>query len=94
VSKRIFITGAAGLIGGEIASRLSEQGHSVTGLVHRNHELRNNNDLILATRDWSAGGHSAGSVLTISGDVSKPRFGWDEAQWSAFADPFGGDCAL
>ena len=83
--KRIFITGAAGLIDGEIASRLCKQGHSVTGLVHRNHELRSNDDVILETRGWAADGHYAGSVQTISGDVSKPHFGWDEAQWSAFA---------
>jgi 2-alkyl-3-oxoalkanoate reductase len=85
VSKRIFITGAAGLIGGEIAARLCAQGHSVTGLVHRNHELRSNDDVILETRGWAPGSHHAGSVQTISGDVSKSRFGWDEAQWSAFA---------
>lgn len=83
--KRIFITGAAGLIGGEIAARLSGRGHSVTGLVHRNPELRNNEDVLLATRGWAAGSHAPGSVQTISGDVSKPRFGWDEAQWNAFA---------
>jgi 2-alkyl-3-oxoalkanoate reductase len=85
VPKRIFITGAAGLIGGEIAARLCAQGHSVTGLVHRNHELRNNDDEVLKTRGWAADSHIAGSIQTISGDVSKPRFGWDEARWNAFA---------
>jgi 2-alkyl-3-oxoalkanoate reductase len=85
VTKRIFITGAAGLIGGEIAARLSKQGHSVTGLVHRNPELRSNNDVVLETRSWAAGTHQPGSVQTIGGDVSQPRFGWDEAKWHNFA---------
>lgn len=84
--KRILITGAAGLIGGEIASRLAAQGHSVTGLVHRNPELRSNDDVVLATTQWRAGGHQPGRVQTIGGDVSKRCFGWGEADWAAIAD--------
>jgi nucleoside-diphosphate-sugar epimerase len=39
---RILLTGAAGLIGGEVASRLAKRGHQVSGLVHRNREIRGN----------------------------------------------------
>jgi 2-alkyl-3-oxoalkanoate reductase len=85
VSKRIFITGAAGLIGGEIASRLCEQGNSVTGLVHRNPELRSNADAVLPSQPWAAGAHRAGAVQTIGGDVSRAQFGWNDATWAAFA---------
>ena len=83
--KRIFITGAAGLIGGEIAARLAAQGHSVTGLVHRNPELRSNDDVVLDTQAWRADAHHAGQVQTLKGDVSKRCFGWDEARWAAIA---------
>lgn len=85
MSKRIFITGAAGLIGGEIASRLCEKGHSVTGLVHRNPELRSNADAVLPSQPWVAGAHRVGGIQTISGDVSRGQFGWDDTTWAAFA---------
>lgn len=85
MSKRILISGAAGLIGGEIASRLWAQGHHVTGLVHRNPELRSNDDQLLPTRPWRAGGLGADMIQTLAGDVSKANFGWSEAQWTAVA---------
>lgn len=83
--KRIFITGAAGLIGGEIAARLSQQGHSVTGLVHRNHVLRSNDDNVLPTTSWAAAQHRPGLIQTIGGDVSQTEFGWNSDTWSAVA---------
>lgn len=39
---RIFLTGAAGFIGGEVAARLVDRGHSVTAGVHRNRSVRGN----------------------------------------------------
>lgn len=39
---RILITGAGELIGGEIAARLAARGHRVSGLVHRNPQVRGN----------------------------------------------------
>lgn len=73
------------MIGGEIASRLRDQGHSVTGLVHRNPELRSNDDAVLPTQAWASGAHRAGLVQTLHGDVSRPRFGWDGAAWARVA---------
>ena len=65
----IFLTGAAGLIGGEVAARLLGAGHRVTALVHKNRDIRAND----------------GSEVTphevIAGDVSQPLFGWDKAEW-------------
>ena len=66
----ILVTGAAGLLGGEVCARLVAAGHSVTGLVHNSPTIRAND-----------GSHIA--IPTLSGDVSRPRFGWDE---STFAD--------
>ncbi len=39
---RIFITGSAGLIGGEVAARLAVRGHQVTVLVHNNPDVLGN----------------------------------------------------
>lgn len=65
----IFLTGAAGLIGGEVAARLLVAGHNVTALVHNNREiLANNGDAV-----------EPGEI--VSGDVSEPLFGWDKSEW-------------
>lgn len=65
--KRILVTGAAGLLGGEICARLASAGHAVTALVHRTREVRGNNGEPVPVR-------------TIPGDVSLPRFGWSERE--------------
>ncbi len=64
---RILLTGAAGLIGGEVASRLARRGHCVNALVHRNREVRAND----------ASKPELHAVLT--GDVTLPGLGLDEA---------------
>ncbi|MDN3647145.1 SDR family oxidoreductase [Pontixanthobacter aestiaquae] len=66
---RIFLTGAAGLIGGEVAARLLTAGHSVTALVHNNRNIRaNDNSEVHPTE-------------VVSGDVSQPLFGWKKSEW-------------
>ena len=45
---RIFLTGAAGLIGGEVAQRLVARGHHVRAGLHRNREIRGNDGKLLA----------------------------------------------
>lgn len=62
----IFLTGAAGLIGGEVAARLLSGGHKVTAMVHSNREIRANNGAMVAVHD------------VVCGDVSRPLFGWDK----------------
>lgn len=44
---KILLTGAAGLIGGELAARLVAAGHDVTALVHRNREIRSNDGALV-----------------------------------------------
>lgn len=69
---KILVTGAAGLLGGETCARLVAAGHSVTGLVHRNPTVCANDG-------------SAVEVPTLAGDVSAPRFGWDEGHFAEVA---------
>ena len=66
---RILVTGAAGLVGGEVCARLVAAGHSVTALVHRNPDIRANN------------GSAVDVARVLKGDVSAAHFGWDEGQW-------------
>lgn len=68
----ILVTGAAGLLGGEVCARLLAEGHRVTGLVHRNRDIRANDGSPVA-------------IETIHGDVSQPRFGWSEAEFAQVA---------
>ncbi|MCA1654151.1 MAG: SDR family oxidoreductase [Sphingomonadales bacterium] len=67
VALRILITGAGGLIGGEVAARLAERGHRVSALVHRNPEVRGNDDHVPALH------------TVHHGNVSLPGFGLDAA---------------
>lgn len=69
----IFLTGAAGLIGGEVAARLIRAGHRVTALVHNNRDIRAND------------GGQVTPARVISGDVSQPLFGWDKGEWERVA---------
>lgn len=70
---RVFVTGAAGLLGGELCARLVAAGHRVTAMVHRNPEICGNDGRQVA-------------VAAISrGDVSRPCFGWDPATFAEVA---------
>ena len=62
---RILITGAGGLIGGEIAARLAARDHRVSALVHRNPEVRGND------------GRTPALHATFHGDVTQPGFAVD-----------------
>ncbi len=63
----ILLTGASGLIGGEVARRLVAAGHRVTALVHRTADVRGND------------GAAVPLAGTVRGDVAAVRLGWDEA---------------
>lgn len=65
----IVITGAAGLIGGEIAARLVSAGHRVTAVVHKNRDIRANDGSAVSVHE------------VVSGDVSAPLFGWGKAEF-------------
>lgn len=44
---KILMTGAAGLLGGELAARLVAAGHSVTAFVHTNRDIRGNDGALV-----------------------------------------------
>jgi nucleoside-diphosphate-sugar epimerase len=60
---RVLVTGAAGLIGGELCARLAARGHQVTALVHR------------ATSICGNDGAPVEGVALLPGDVRQPGFG-------------------
>ncbi len=69
VAMKILVTGAAGLIGGEVSARLVSRGHRVTALVHRNRDVRANDGSVVAVD------------AAIPIDIAESHFGWkaDEA---------------
>ena len=69
---RVLVTGAAGLLGGEVCKGLLGAGHAVTGLVHRNPTVCGNDGQAL-------------EIDTLAGDVSAPRFGWDADRFAEVA---------
>lgn len=71
--KRILVTGAAGLLGGETVGLLRELGHEVIGLVNRNSDIRRNDGALVD------------GVRTIKGDLTQDRLGLPEADWRALA---------
>ncbi len=60
---RVLVTGAAGLIGGEVCARLAARGHAVTALMHHNADVRDNRRRPVA------------GVTVVPGDVRQPGFG-------------------
>ncbi|WP_226661659.1 SDR family oxidoreductase [Alteriqipengyuania lutimaris] len=70
---RILVTGAAGLIGGEVCARLVAAGHRVTALVHRNPEVRANDGSAVAIAE------------AVPCDIRQDRLGLDEATFDRLA---------
>lgn len=71
---RIFVTGAAGLIGGEVARRLVSRGHSVTAGIHRNREVLGNDNAAVTV---------AGAIAI---DLAAPGLGLDDADAQTLAE--------
>lgn len=65
---QILVTGAAGLIGGEVVRRLADAGHAVTALVYRTHRIVANDGQIVPSRTWD-GVPPPGTVVTLCADV-------------------------
>ena len=70
----ILVTGAAGLIGGEVCARLARRGHRVTALVRAKREVLANN------------GSPAAVAEVVAGDVTQDRLGLDEADWQGLVE--------
>ena len=60
---KILVTGAAGLIGGELCARLTARGHMVTGLVHRETVVCGNDRQVVP------------GVRVVAGDVTQAGLG-------------------
>jgi nucleoside-diphosphate-sugar epimerase len=60
---RIFMTGASGFVGGEVAARLVAAGHSLTALIRQSSTITAND------------GRPVDGVVRIKGDIAQPLFG-------------------
>lgn len=83
--RHIFLTGATGLLGGEIAGRLRARGHSVTALVNRCLEVRRNDGSLIPTQSFNGASKRPGTLSTIKGDLGQHRLGWNDITWSQVA---------
>jgi nucleoside-diphosphate-sugar epimerase len=72
---RILVTGAAGLLGGEIVARLVGRGHAVTALVHHQRRVVGNDGREVASRAADGCAPVAGELVTLAGDVRLPSLG-------------------
>lgn len=81
----ILVSGAAGLIGGELVARLAGAGHAVLALVHRRQEIRANSGALIAAAPWTGSVPAAGTVATVTADLSRPGLGLDAARRAALA---------
>ncbi|GMM93428.1 SDR family oxidoreductase [Qipengyuania sp. MTN3-11] len=70
---RILVTGAAGLIGGEVCARLVAAGHRVTAIIHRHPVIRANDGKPVAVANVERG------------DVARSLFGWDAERFERVA---------
>ena len=77
-SRRILLTGASGLLGGELAGRLVGRGHRVTALVRTRREVRRNDGRELPATDWPA--REPGGVALVGGDIRLVDLGLDDPQ--------------
>ncbi|MCX2952889.1 SDR family oxidoreductase [Lentzea sp. NEAU-D7] len=70
---RVLVTGAAGLVGAEVAARLANEGHTVLALVHTRPEIVRNDGRVVRTVPVERSG--PGLVSCVAGDVTKPMLG-------------------
>lgn len=74
----IFVTGAAGLLGGAPIAALTEAGHSIVGLVHNEATIRDNAGSALAAPHCDPTSQPP-RLCVVHGDVTRPGLGLDAA---------------
>jgi thioester reductase-like protein len=84
--RRILVTGAAGLIGGEVAARLADRGHSIIALAHRERSIARANGELVAAQDFADGAGGPGEIRVLAGDIGCERLGLDELDYQAVAN--------
>jgi 2-alkyl-3-oxoalkanoate reductase len=82
----VFLTGAAGLLGGEMAARLVGADHQVIGLIRRSREICGNDGRILSAKPFDGSLPEPGQIISLSGDVTMPDFGLDAIAIAALAN--------
>lgn len=80
-----LVTGAAGLLGGEISAALADKGHRVIGLVRKNRVVIRGDGEVLATGEWHGVIPEAGEILLVKGDVRNPLLGLDAGSYAQLA---------
>jgi thioester reductase-like protein len=80
-----LVTGAAGLLGGEIAAALADKGHGVIGLVRKNRTVMRGDGEQMTTGDWSGNAPAPGEILLVQGDVRDPHLGLDRDRYARLA---------
>lgn len=80
----VLVTGAAGLLGVEVAAGLAERGHAVVGLVHRERQPRRNDGRPLRA-DEGLTSLAAGRVSLLPADIAQPGLGLAPSDYEALA---------
>lgn len=80
-----LVTGAAGLLGSEIAGALADRGDSVIGMVRKNRTLLRHDRRSVPTIDWSGLRPAPGEIALVHGDVRDPRLGLSAADYDAIS---------
>ena len=88
----IFLTGAAGLLGGAIAHELVRRGHGVIGLVHSDSAICGNDGAVLDAPHFDGTLPTAGAARTLKGDITLDGLGIDAAHRETLIQ--GIDCVI
>ena len=70
--KRVLVTGAAGLVGGELCGALADRGYAVTAMVHQSRRILRGECEELPTTSEAG----FGRVVLVDGDLTQDNLGW------------------